>query len=222
MKLVAVALLLFTFSESACAFGKDVPIQGRIFAGVSDVDPKEVNTEYEAQGIKKAKSLPQFGIEIAYPLLKALDVGLRYTKRHIQRDELNSPLLTQYESEIDQDSAALIARVPFFKSNIIRLDAFGGVGGTNTTLKMKSAAQDGQLSRKDSSEWFASPYTSYGASVAIGYKKFYAVIEAGFESNKVGKLKRTGTINDNIQTIDLSGSYVTVGFLFNGITPTKK
>lgn len=218
--LAVLSILLFTVCDFALA--KDIPVQARLFAGSTSVDPQNLNSELTAQGLKKMNSITQFGVEVSYPALKFFDVGIRYNKRIALQDELVAASSTEYKAEINQDSALLIGRVPFFKSTFVRMDGFAGIGGSNTTLKMKTASQDGELSRKDSSGWFASPYASYGGSVAIGYKQFYLVIEGGVETNKVTNLKRTGTMNGNINTIDFSGSFFTVGLLFDGISATKK
>lgn len=213
-------LIILLLSDVALA--KEFPAQARLFAGSGSVKPEDVNLEYEAQGLKKVDLLYQYGVEITTPLGRFLNAGMRYTRRNVLRDELVSTSLTSYQADITQDSVALVARIPFIKSNFVRVDAFAGVGGTNTTLKMTSAAQDGELTRKDADGWFGAPYTSYGGSVAIGYKQFYLVVEGGIETNKITDLKRTGNMNTNIQTIDLSGSYFTVGLLFDGISATRK
>jgi hypothetical protein len=213
--------ILTIVSAAHLASANNVPVQGRVFIGSTVVDPVNVNAELNAQGLKEVDSMPQFGAEILYPVLKYVDVGLRYTKRNISRDELISVSSTEFESQIDQDSALAVVRVPFFKTDIVRIDVFAGFGGTNTSYKIKTATQDGELTRKDTNAWFASSYSSYGGSVAIGYKQFYFVVEGGIESNEVKGFKSTGTIN-SLNTIDLSGSYFTVGLMFDGITASSK
>lgn len=215
-------LLLFLFSFSNIALAKDFPVQARLFAGAVQADPKDVNTELEAQSLRTIDSVLQYGFEATYPVAKALSIGLRYNRRNLVRDEDDSSPVTDYQAELDQNSVSAIARIPLLKTNIVRFDIFGGVGGSNTTLKIKTATQDGEISRKEGGDWFATPITSYGGSLAIGYKKFYFVIEGGMESNKVGGLKRTGTVNTNIESIDLSGYYFTFGLLFDGMTASKK
>jgi hypothetical protein len=218
---ISLLTFLLTIISANLASANNVPVQGRVFIGSTVVDPVNVNAELNTQGLKEVDSMPQIGVEILYPVLKYVDVGLRYTKRNISRDELVSVSSTEFESQIDQDSALAVVRVPFFKTDIVRIDAFAGLGGTNTTYKIKTATQDGELSRKDSNAWFASPCSSYGGSVAIGYNKFYFVVEGGIESNEVKGFKSTGTIN-SLNTIDLSGAYFTVGLMFDGIAASSK
>ncbi|MNL54974.1 hypothetical protein D3C87_1783510 [compost metagenome] len=113
-----------------------------------------------------------------------------------------------------------LARVPFYKTDIIKLDAFAGVGGSNTTMTVKTGSMDGEYTRKESGDWVATPIAAAGMSFAIGYKQFYFVVEGGIESNKVDSLKRSGTTSASIDTLDLSGSYFSVGLLFDGVPGT--
>ncbi|MNL88607.1 hypothetical protein D3C87_2184120 [compost metagenome] len=43
------------------------------------------------------------------------------------------------------------------------------------------------------------------------------VFEGGIESNKVKDLKSSGTVNSSIDTLDLSGSYFSLGLMFDGV-----
>ncbi|MNT43520.1 hypothetical protein D3C72_1799970 [compost metagenome] len=119
--------------------------------------------------------------------------------------------------KLDQDAFMLIARVPFVKTDIYRIDAFAGVGGTNTKLNVKTSSQDGEFTKSVGESWYASPYAAAGASVSVGYKFFYVVFEGGIESNKVKDLKSSGTVNSSIDTLDLSGSYFSLGLMFDGV-----
>lgn len=215
-----VAVLLVLPVEFAQA--KDIPAQARLFIGSTTVDPEDVNTELRAQSLKEIDSITQYGVEALFPVIKFLDIGLRYSKHNIVRDEKNADPNTDFEAEIKQDTAMAVVRIPFFKTDILRLDAFAGYGGSNTNLRVKTSTQDGELQKKAESGWFASPYSSYGGSLAIGYKRFYFIVEGGIETNKVDGFKRVGNINGNIETVDLSGSYITIGLMFDGVSATRK
>lgn len=219
LKVFAFALIML---PASFAMAKDFPVQGRLFIGSASVDPSDVNTEFTAQSLENFDNVTQYGVEMLYPVSKLLEVGLRYTKRYVHQEEDPENPATDYYGQIDQDSAMAIVRVPFIHAGIFRADVFAGFGGTNTTLKIKTATQDGKLTKKDSGSWFASTCSSFGASAAIGYKQFYFYVEGEVDSNKVDGFKRSGTINNNIDAIDLSGSYFTVGFLFAGISASKK
>ena len=206
-------ILLTIFTQFA--FAADEKGQARLFIGSTKFDSQELNTELTAQGIKNMDMINQYGVEITFPTFNYLNLGLRYTKHNMLQDELTSSSATNFEAQIDQDAMMAVARIPFYKNDIVHVDAFAGVGGSNTSYKIKTATQDGELEKKSS--LFATPYYAMGASVAVGYKQYFFIFEGGYESNKVDGFSKSGNINNNISTIDLSGSYVTIGFMFDGI-----
>lgn len=216
---VFASFVAFLFTANS-ATAKEIPVQGRLFIGQLGIDPKNTNETLEAEGLKKFDSINRMGIDITYPLYKYLDVGMRYTKRLGEVEENPASSATDYKARIDQDSIMFLARVPFYQTDIIKLDAFAGVGGSNTTMTVKTGSIDGEYTRKESNDWVATPIAAAGASFAIGYKQFYLVIEGGIETNKVDSLKRSGTTSASIDTLDLSGSYFSVGLMFDGVPGT--
>lgn len=201
----------------SAVFAKDIPVQARLFLGMVAAEPTNTNETLEAQGLDKLKNTSQLGLEITYPLFKYLDVGARYTKILASSEENPANPSTEFNSMVDQDTILLIARVPFLKTDIFRMDAFVGVGGSNTTFRMKTAFQNGELSSKGPEGWFGSPYAAAGVSAGIGYKNFYLVFESGYAMNKVANFKRSGNISGALDTLDLSGSYFTLGLMFDGV-----
>lgn len=223
--MVSLFVQLFAALMIADAHAGDIrgaPVQARVFVGTGDVDPEDLNTELSAEGLKTVKAFPYWGAEAVFTPLRFLHFGIRYQRRSIDREEETGGAATFYAAQLRQDSVMGTLRIPVIKTALIRADAFAGYGGANTTLKLTTATQDGELSRKDDSGWFKSTVSAYGASVAIGWRAVYLVVEAGVETNKVDEFKRTGTVNNNIQEIDLSGSFVTVGLLFDGATWKKR
>lgn len=215
-------------SPASLAAGKSsgksggIPTQGRFFVGVSNASPSELNDELTNQGLRTVDFVTRLGAEVLFPIGNVLDIGLRYTKRYISRDELTSNPATNYEATLEQNSVGAIIRLPIIKSTFFWLDVYGLYGGTNTFYKIKTASQDGQLNRQNGESWLATPYSAYGGSVAIGYKNVYVFGEAGLETNKVDNFTRIGTINGNVNKIDLTGSYFTVGLIFDGVGGSSK
>ncbi|HEX7673747.1 MAG TPA: hypothetical protein VF412_06225 [Bdellovibrio sp.] len=197
-----------------------IPVQARLFIGTTNASPSNVNDTLSSQSLQKINGVTQAGLEITYPLLSHLDVGVRYTKRFATNEESPSNPSTDYYSKLDQDSVLLVARVPVIKNDFFRLDGFAGFGGSNTTLTIKTATQDGELTRKATDGWLATPYTAAGASMAFGFKHFFLVFEGGVESNKVDGFKQSGTVPSGISTLDLSGGYFTIGLMFDGVPGT--
>jgi hypothetical protein len=217
----SVFLLSFLLVSASQSFAADtIPVNGRLFIGSTSVSPTDLNTSLQSQSMKQVDNITQYGVEIVYPAFRYLDVGIRYSHRTLNNDENPANSSTDYSAKIDQDTYMFLARFPFYKSDIVRLDAFAGAGGSNTTYTIKSATEDGSLTKKANAGWFASPYAAAGASVAVGYKWIYFVMEGGFESNKPDSFDRSGTVSSNISNIDLSGSYLTIGILFTGVPGT--
>jgi hypothetical protein len=213
-------LALALISPRAFAI-KDVPAQLRLFGGIVTSDPKDINEELEGNTMKTFGNTPQAGIEATHAL-GPIEWGLRFSYRTGSQDEDPSIEATDYRVSFNQSTAALMLRVPVIKSAILRTDIFGGYGGSNTSITWKTATQDGTITKKASGDWFAQPWSLYGASVGVGYKKFYFVVEGGFENNKVKDMKRTGTVNTNVEVFDLSGSFFTVGIMFDGLAEKRK
>ncbi|HRK07821.1 MAG TPA: hypothetical protein PLZ57_08645 [Pseudobdellovibrionaceae bacterium] len=208
------------FGEQTVA-AKEVPAQGRVFAGLSQVKPTQFNDEMRAQGLKELTQAGMFGAEITFPMLKIFELGMSYTRRPLFLDEKDSVQSTEYEASLTQDAVFGVARVAFFKTPWLRADVFGAVGGANTSIKIKTATQDGELAKKEANDWFATLVTRAGASVGVGYNQVFFYVEGGYETNKVDSFKRTGNLNGNIQSLDLSGSYVSIGLMFDGVKATR-
>ena len=208
-------ILIFSVLFAIQIFAAEKQGQARLFLGSTSVEPKQLNTELTAQSLKNVDLNNQAGVEITFPVASALNVGLRYSKRLISQDEKPANSNTDYKIEMSQDIAAFVARVTLFKSEFIIVDGMIGVGGSNSLYKIKTASQDGELKKEGSP--FASAYSTAGISLGLGKDKYFFTLEAGIDSNKVEKFKRSGTMNTNVQNIDLSGGYFVIGFMFDGI-----
>lgn len=215
-------LIVCILTTPILATAKEFPVQARFTVGSTSVNPTSLNEAIAAQGLKKFDSLTQFGLEITYPLLKYLDVGARLTARLANNEEQTPDPSTDFSARIEQQSYLLVARVPFVKTDLLRVDAFAGFGGSNTVFKIKTAGQDGELTRKATEGWLATPYAAYGASVSIGHKWIYLVFEGGIETNKVDGFTRSGSVNSNIDAMDFSGPYFSVGLMLDGIPGSRQ
>lgn len=220
MKFPVVVGLVSLFISAPSLAAMEIPVQARFFLGMTPVKLDTLNSNLESQNMKKIEGVSQLGLEITYPLMKYLDVGARYAKKLADSEENPADPNTDFNARLDQDAYLLIARVPFIRTDFYRVDAFAGVGGTNTKLTVKIPGQNGEYSKSVGENWYASPYAAAGVSLALGYKRFYFVFEGAIEHNKVNDLKRSGTVNSNVDSLDLSGSYFTVGIMFDGIPGT--
>lgn len=221
--LSAILLILLAFSTaSEVALAKEMPVRARFYAGSTKADMTAINDIIVPQGLKKADDISQWGLEIAPIMAKYLDLGVRYTKRSAITNEDPDVDSTRYQSRLIQDSILLVARVPFFQSENVRFDVFGGAGGTNTNFSVYSSSNTGELSSQAAKDWYSSPYTAYGASLALGAKEYFFFVEAGVENNKISNFKSEGNIGGTLETLDMGGNYLIVGLLLNGIPGMTK
>lgn len=217
----SLSLFFVFFFSTTFTLAADIPIRARVFLGASNGNLSNVNTELKSLSLDEMGSIPFFGAEVTYSVLPALEVGLNYLKRqNIRKSSANAG--QDYEAQFDQSVFLGIARVPLLKTNVFRIDAFAGAGGSNTNLKINSATVVGEVSKKDSKEFVASFTSRYGASVGAGYKGVYFYVEAGYEDNKVNSLDRTGNISSEISSIDMSGPFALIGLQFDAPEITKK
>jgi hypothetical protein len=203
-------LIIFFLGQSSMAADLGLG-QGRLFFGTVRPDPTELNTELTAQGIKTVDSFNHFGIEITFPTFQYLNLGLRYTRSSISQGEVTPNASTGNSANLTQDGLIGVARVPLVKSDFIHFDLFAGAGAKKSAYAEKTASQDGKL-EKDTS-----PVLMGGASIAFGSKKYFLFLEGGYESNKLENMTSSGNLNGNVKTMDLSGSYVDIGIMFEGI-----
>ncbi|MCC7403840.1 MAG: hypothetical protein IT288_05515 [Bdellovibrionales bacterium] len=215
-----ILISLMVIFSCAQAYAADVPVRARVFLGASNGNLSNVNTELKALGLDELDTIPIGGAEITYTVLPIFEVGLNYVKK--QNVRKTAGVGVEYQSEFDQSVFLAVARFQIVKSSVFRLDVFAGAGGSNTTLKINSATQSGELSKRDDKEFVAAFASRYGASIAAGYKGFYLFVEGGYESNKVDSLTRTGTLSSNISSIDMSGPYGFLGLLIDAPDITRK
>jgi hypothetical protein len=194
---------------------------GRIFGGISSVDPTNLNKEMSAQSLNKIDQVLMVGAEVLHSPVKYFEWGVRYTKNYASQDEASGGSSTSYHGTLNQDSLMFITRIPYIKTNLLRADVFGAYGGTNTTFTFETASMSGDLTKRDKNSWYAGACSAFGASVAVGYKSFYFYVEAGSTTNIVKNPTRSGTVNSNVTEIDISGPYVSAGILIDGIGVTN-
>ena len=204
------SLVLLGIFAALPGWASEKSFEGRIFAGGVSVKPAPVNDELTANDIKKISTTLMLGLEATGFVTSWANLGLRYIKNQVSRDEDPSDPQTSYKVFTSQDIFMGMARFPLVRSDFLHVDAFGGVGGAQTTFKLETANQIGELSKGP----FSTLVTAYGASAAIGFRKVFLFVEGGFLNDKVDGFKRSGTLNNKIQTVDLSGPYALVGFIF--------
>ncbi len=222
MKNSILILVLLMSVGNASADDGTFRAQARLFFGTTKVNPTDANSLMSSQSLNSFDNLAQVGVEINYPVLRFLDVGMRFAHKFNARYEQNGNMSVNNSGQITQEALLLLARIPLFRSSVFKFDLFGGVGGSNTNFAIKTTSLDGKYSKNFTDDFLASPYFAAGASVGVGYKSFYLYVEGGYDRNRVIHLKPSGTVPSTDATLDLTGPYVMIGLLFDGITVTQK
>lgn len=190
--------------------------QGRLYLGSTTTSPSDLNAQLTTQGLKNVELVNSYGVEITFPTFGTLQTGLRYVKHIVSLDESPPNSATDYKVDMDQDVLLGVLRKPLVKNDNFYLDVFGGVGASKATYKIKSATVDGGFDQGAALNYVA------GASTSVGFKKFYLVLEGGYEGNSLDNLNRTGNINGTVTSINMSGPYFLIGLMFDGIPIIKK
>lgn len=219
MKIIIVSLFIF-FTNLTFA-SNDLWLQGRVFIANTSIKPESLNTILKSDSLKTVDKTFNYGVEITFPVSRFLEPGMRYTHRTITSDEDPSNTQTTYSLDGKQDSILFLARILIIKSPVFRWDIFGGIGGSNTTLKYSSASHNGEYSKSKVADWYATPYYSFGSSFGIGFNSILLFGESGYESNKVKSFTTTGNVT-SLSELNMSGTYFMIGIMFDGVKGYKK
>lgn len=212
------ALLLSVFLLPGLVHAMDInlpPNQIRVWVGTQSVSPGPVNDYLTSQALKTFGNVGTYGIEGTHKFLSRLNFGVRGEGKYQKVKEtaaVSADPANPYYSSIQQVSALLVLRLDLVKSQFLKIDAFGAAGTTSTSMDLRTSLGDSNYSHA-----MTSPVTKVGGSVGLGWSNIYFLVEAGYESNKVGSFTRTGATTSSIDTLDLSGSFVNVGLIFQGL-----
>lgn len=188
-----------------------------LFVQSSSIAPTEVNDYLSTNGIEKFTNLYGVGMEVSQPIFPRFNLGARVSMHYQSQNEKAKPSANPtnpYYGTLQQVRGAGVARLGLVQSNLMRVDAVGGAGMTNGRLTTHLSGGDATIDDGYNNNKMSNFYSFYGASVAVGWKQFYFVTEAGYEMNKVGKLKCSTNATHSISTLDLSGGYVTIGLMW--------
>lgn len=214
MRTLLLLVLIYTLPSHALDIGGS-PAQLRFFVGTQKVSPGEVNDVLKADGVDSYSSISTYGIEGTYQIVPRLNVGVRGEgKWQKVKETASPPANTQnpYYSSLQQSAALLVARVDLVTGAVFRMDAFGAAGTAATSMDIRGPAGDSKYSHAMSSIVYEA-----GASIGVGWGNMYFSVEAGNEWNKINGLTKTGASSSALTAIDLSGGFLTIGVLFNGL-----
>ncbi|AZZ35295.1 hypothetical protein CIK05_00240 [Bdellovibrio sp. qaytius] len=161
--------------------------------------------------IEEMKGITGFGLEVDAELNSWFKAGTKVKGvfNGSNKKEAAFPA-TEYIS-VQQYSAGLTGRVMLVNKDNIFLDMFGELGLSNNSVELKTS---GGTAKWEKNSHF---YQRAGASMGLGGSLLKMYVEGGYENFKMKNPNYEGTIGQNINEIDLSGSYVSVGLVISGI-----
>jgi hypothetical protein len=208
--LLLAVLLLTTVARAA-----DAPkVKGRIWAGQVTADPKDLNSTLTTDHVDNISKYNKFGADITNPVLSHLELGVRYDKIYQNNTGTNSI----NSATLNQDIVMGEMRIPIVTSTLLHADIFAAAGLSDSKVEFNTTTETGKL-KTDGATGFAS---EAGATLGIGFKTVYLFVESGYISNKVQGMKKDSTLTNSVTSMDLSGSYMSIGLLIDGVSPSKK
>lgn len=202
---------MFSFSSHADQPGT----QARLFVGQQSISPGQVNDVIKTQGLNAFSNIGIYGIEVTHRIAPILNFGIRGEGKYIKVKEVATTSANPqnpYYSSIQQSQAEVVLRVDVVNTPNFKLDTFGGVGAAATTMDIRTAVGEGNYQRP-----LTSIVENAGVSLGVGGGNVFFMLEAGMEWNKVNGPTRTGFTSSAVNEIDLSGTYVIAGLIFNGL-----
>ncbi|WP_409478686.1 hypothetical protein [Pseudobdellovibrio sp. HCB154] len=165
----------------------------------------------QAEQIEELKKVTGFGLEVDAELSSWFKAGTKIKGVFNGSNKKEAPFpATEYLS-VQQYSAGLTGRVMLVNKENFFFDVFGELGLSNNTVELRTTMGNAKW---DKNSHF---YQRAGASTGFGGSSFKMFVEGGYENFKLDNLKHEGAIGQNINEIDLSGPYVSVGLIISGL-----
>lgn len=172
-------------------------------------DNSSLNNLGTTDNIEKMKSFAGFGLEADAKLNSWFKVGTRFKGIF---NSVYPPGSTASYIQLSQYSAGLLGRVPLVDSNTVLVDIFAELGASNNKIEVKTSASGSAEFTKDSVF-----FQRVGASVGLGWPSFKIFAEAGQEFHKIESLNKSGSLVNTVNSVDLSGPYISAGLIISGM-----
>ncbi len=211
-KLVFAVLVVLVLNAQTSFAGDEVINQIKISYGQRSLNPKDANALVEADGIESFKKINYLGLEASRDLGSFVNLGLRMNLGMMRAKPTDSTVSGTYYASLSQVDFLIMLNFPFVKSEKFKAEIVSGIGASSSSLTIKTASQDGGFSATQSL-----PTAVIGAAMAVGHKYVFLRIEGGYEYSKPSSFVKTGTPTGTLETLDLSGPYIIVGILIDGL-----
>lgn len=173
--------------------------------------PTALNNLSAPDNVPPLDTLQSLGIEIdgQYKMLK---VGVKFGYTNSSAEPPNAPFPPPAYLSVSQFTAGLVARVPIVTQPAYLFDAFVELGAADTTFNVQTISSGKATLKKDKNF-----YQRAGASLGAGSASVKVYAEVGQEWNKINDPSSSGTMVTNIQSVDLSGTYIAFGLIISDV-----
>ncbi|MBY0452519.1 MAG: hypothetical protein K2P92_05740 [Bdellovibrionaceae bacterium] len=185
----------------------------RVFADQTTFSqfPSDLNDLAKLNGIDELHSVVGFGLEANAELKEWFKLGTKFKGVFSGSNKKEASSSTTDYLSVQQYSAGLTGRINLLKSDSLLIDTFVELGLSNNTIEIHTSVGQGKWEKNSHF------YQRAGLTAAFGGPSFKFFAEGGYEVFKLDNPEYQGTIGSQIQTIDLSGTFVGVGMIISGI-----
>lgn len=174
--------------------------------------PTALNNLTAADNVQKLSDLTGIGLEADAQLKPWLKIGTRIKGIWNSVYPPNPPSPATAYLQVSQYSGGVLVRVPIVNNDWLLFDTFAEVGVANTKIDVQTISSGKGTFSKESGF-----YQRAGVSAGIGGPAIKFYLEAGQEWNNLSGMSFQGTLNQNVSSVDLTGSYYAFGLIFSGI-----
>jgi hypothetical protein len=214
--LVHISLALTILPATTFAESENARFHVRLYGGAHSIQPTDLNNVVTPVSIEEFKSLPIYGLEVAYAVLPFVTTGVRMEAGYTRNKETSaSPTVPDnpYYSSISTQETSAVVRLTVLHTQVVHFDVFGALGSTKASVDVRTGSGEATYTAQNS----LGGTQSYGASIGGGWSSVYLYLEGGHRNVTLSDITREGHLSNNITSLDLSGNYVKVGLLFAGL-----
>lgn len=174
-------------------------------------EPTALNNLTAADNVQKLDTSNGIGLE-ADAKYKAFKVGTRFKYVLMSKEPIGAAVGGPSALTISQYTVGLLGRYPIVDNDLLTFDVVAELGMANTSFDVKTIASGNGTFKKDGSF-----FQRAGAAFGVGWPSAKFYFEVGQEWNKLDDMSFTGTIANNINSVDLSGPYFSIGLIISGM-----
>jgi hypothetical protein len=219
MKKIILAVFVVATIPLKSFAGDEVINQLLFFYGQQNIKPTQANDMLKSAGFTEELSkLTFYGVQASRDITPKFNLGLRglIATTRVEIPDTYTTTTENHRAYIMRTNLSVILSSPVIKTEKFKAEGLLGFGAGGASLDLKNGTQDGDYGNSSSG-----PTALIGAALYFGYKYVFLRVEGGYEYNDVGSLTKKGTLTSNLEKLDLSGGYFSVGLTIDGLALGK-